>query len=71
MASVEGRTVWNRSESWDCICCEGQHVFGYSVRGITPNLTPSMSALDGWIYRQVQSAPEGARLRFTVEVVSD
>lgn len=72
MASVEGTTVWHRSKRGaDCICCEGLHIFAYGVEGIEGDPTPNMTALESWLYQQVRSAPEGAHLRFTVDVVTD
>jgi hypothetical protein len=74
--SIEGTTRWLRSASDEarrCVCCEGAHVFGYKFDLDDPTLSrwhPDKTMdIAEWIARSIVEAPEGARLRFSVEVM--
>lgn len=76
-ASIEGVTKWLRSDSGDCVCCEGPHVFTRLVR--LPDDAPATARahrgakpdIGTWLHRMIGDAPEGARVRITVEMVED
>jgi len=70
---VEIVTHWMRSEPNEtpCLCCAGPdyrgHVFCYAARD--PE-TGEPDRLRDWVSLALRRAPEGARLRFSVEVAS-
>jgi len=69
---IEVTTEWMRSEPAEvpCLCCAGPdyrgHVFCYTTR--TEDGDPHR--LHDWTSRALRSAPEGARIRFSVEMVA-
>jgi hypothetical protein len=70
---IEGVIAWRRSESDRCICCDGQHICRrtFAVDG-EPRVPwiDGPAGLDDVIYAEVtQRAPEGTRLRITIEEV--
>lgn len=72
---IEGITSWLRSKRNDgspCICCDGPHVFAHRIDLIDPPKSIFYSRnenLTEWIESAIRNAPEGARLRFSVEVI--
>lgn len=67
-----GMTRWRRADRDTCICCDGLHIYGYSLE---IDGQPSVPWRDGpaqlqdVMYEIVRKAPEGVRLRITVEQV--
>lgn len=78
LMEFEGETVWQRSVHDECICCDGPHVFSRSL-DIDPASTDAelvaswthdgKARVNDMIYKAIFGAPEGARLRITVEQV--
>lgn len=78
---IEGTVTLQRSDRDQCICCEGVHIFGYyltadddappRVRRKHVDTGAALDVLDyaTFVYDQIRRAPEGARVRITVEVV--
>lgn len=71
---AEGTIAWKRSDSRDCICCEGAHVFSRSVVLDPEAVDQSVhirgdSDYAGWMHHAVWQMPEGARVRITVEEI--
>jgi len=70
--AIEGVTRWMRSESSDCICCEGPHIFCYTVDlDPWPSHVAAFQDSASWVHEAIRTMPEGARVRMTVEVVAD
>lgn len=76
-ATLEATTEWLRSsgpEADRCRCCDGAHVFSYRLVELDPpgpyGPASFMDSAEDWLREQVREAPEGARLRISVEVVS-
>jgi hypothetical protein len=75
--TVEGITRWMRSERQggdQCLCCDGPHVFGYDLVLDPPQPCAwrgsGLANATDWLHVVTREAPEGARLRITVEVVN-
>lgn len=68
---VEVITGWMRSapRKTPCVCCAGPdyrgHVFCYTAR----DDAGAAVSLQDWVSAALRAAPEGARLRFSVEVI--
>jgi hypothetical protein len=75
ISTIEGVTAWMRSDGdTKCICCDGPHVFSYGVDLIDAPMSSFRSEKEDirdWIQSAIRKAPEGARLRFTVEVLDE
>lgn len=58
---LDGQTHWMRSPSnYDCICCEGPHVFSRAV------ITPTGNDFAGLVHQALQELPEGSQVRLAV-----
>jgi hypothetical protein len=72
--SIDGVVVFHRSESSDCICCEGNHIYGREIK-----IEPYPSIFQGLNVENVRDfiseslctmeGIEGKKVRVTIEVV--
>lgn len=62
-SAIGSRTRWLRSESAECICCEGGHVYARLLD------LPGGTTADRWLQDVLRGAPEGATLLLSAEVI--
>lgn len=71
--SIEGTVVFKRSAGAgkNCVCCDGDHVYGRNIAYDTRAKRPDDTALDELV-RGVISKPEneGKRVRISIEIIA-
>lgn len=69
--SIEGTATSRYGDSSDCICCPGNHVYGYNLELDHWTDRDYRNHADDWFYEAIRRMPEGSRVRVTVEALSE